>query len=527
MRLLAWLACIGCAVALLCGCGGAGTAPDAPNVVPPPDDDPLQVGPLLLRTAAASNLSVDTIPSTGDASFVALHGATIDYAAVQAMLDRIVFTTYKNATFDVWRCDLFGEDLVNLTSKAATCSFPAWSPDGSRIAYTQAAGDAEIAIMDADGGAVQVITNNSCLDAHPAWSPDGQRLAFQTDRDGNSEIYAMYIDGTREVNLTNHSSEDTCPDWSPDRTRSEIVWQSDRSGRWGIYKMDQFGGNWGMFFNSPEDDEYPVWSPCGGFIAFQTYRLHTYDIWETDVDGGDRGQLVGDPGHQYTPAYSSDGSLIAFCSDQSGWADIWLKQTQPPYRSYEVTHRAAPDQVPDLGSPTMQIARVLIGPTGADHGYDPLWSYASAAVAAFNADGYLGFVRIGIRPPDLSSLQVTPLDGTGNQLVAVRLECNQIVNLREDAGLGAAPTRWDLDAQDATNAVLYLDANTGKLVSVLLTRDTSYPAAAGAADLAHSLNGLRTQVTGDFAAVYDDQGALVAEDVGAVEFDGVRLMRAF
>jgi len=170
---------------------------------------------------------------------------------------------------------------------------------------------------------------------------------------------------------------------------------------------------------------------------------------------------------------------------------------------------------------------VLIGPSGSDHGYDPLWSSTYAGVVAFNGDGYLGFLRVGLRPADLAGLHVTPMTGVGTDLAAVRLRAGEIVNLREDAGIGMQAIKWDFDAENPTSAILYFNAETGKLVSVLLNRSSTYPSAVGVADVAHSITGARTQVAGDFTAVYDDAGALVAGDVHTVELEAGRLVRAY
>lgn len=49
----------------------------------------------------------------------------------------------------------------------------------------------------------------------PAWSPDGTKIAFQSDRDGNFEIYVMDADGSRPVNLTKDPARDAAPAWKP------------------------------------------------------------------------------------------------------------------------------------------------------------------------------------------------------------------------------------------------------------------------------------------------------------------------
>ncbi len=69
--------------------------------------------------------------------------------------------------------------------------------------------------MDADGSNVLNLTNAVGLDDQPAWSPDGTKIAFRSNRDGNFEIYVMNVDGTGQTRLTNDPAEDTDPAWRP------------------------------------------------------------------------------------------------------------------------------------------------------------------------------------------------------------------------------------------------------------------------------------------------------------------------
>lgn len=87
--------------------------------------------------------------------------------------------------------------MTRLTANESLDAYPAWSPDGRRLAFTSTRdGNAEIYVMNADGSGQTRLTVNDGLDAGAAWSPDGRRLAFTSDRDGNDEIYVMPVAAT-------------------------------------------------------------------------------------------------------------------------------------------------------------------------------------------------------------------------------------------------------------------------------------------------------------------------------------------
>lgn len=137
---------------------------------------------------------------------------------------RILFMGYATSTADseLYTVNPDGTNLIQLTDNTISDSTPAWSPDGSKIAFFSTRDDAsgEIYTMNSDGTGVLRLTNNLTYDSAAAWSHDGSKIVFLGDRDdANGEIYIMNPDGTGVVRLTTNTHSDNDPEWSPDGTK--------------------------------------------------------------------------------------------------------------------------------------------------------------------------------------------------------------------------------------------------------------------------------------------------------------------
>lgn len=158
-----------------------------------------------------------------------------EYPAWSPNGKRIAYSSTFEGNQELYVADLDGSNRVRLTNDPAFDAHPAWSPDGKKIAFaTNRWGDFEIAVMDADGGNVTRLTESRGLDDYPVFSPDGQRLAFMSNRDGNYEIYLMSADGSHLVNATQHPSIDNFPAWTSD---GKLAFVSNRADGFDIYVM--------------------------------------------------------------------------------------------------------------------------------------------------------------------------------------------------------------------------------------------------------------------------------------------------
>ncbi len=513
----ATVVCLLGAVTLIYGCGGdvasISPLPEPPAPGPGAGAAEYEVGPLVVRTASAAGFVAEDIPTDGEVSLVALYGSTINYLASTALLDRIVFS-YGGASPDIWVCNLDGSNRVKLTDNAAEEMAPCWSPDGTRIAFerTWSGQDSEIMIMDADGSGVYAVTSNALNEHHPTFGPAGRRIAFDRDLGGNREVYSTFLDGSGADNLSAHPSDDYDPDWSPTLDDPTILFVSERTLPSDIYEMNADGSNQVQRTTTPDGEFSPSFHPRHNRMAYD----NAADVFVTNIGSGTPYDFSASRGGQMRPCWSSDGRFICYESTAGGGDhELVLQETESPWAKFGLTHNSFNDICPDLGSPTMQTDRVLIGPPGSDWGgNDPVWASAYAGIVAIDYDGYRSFVRIGIHAADVETLAISPLSPAvtcGLGLAGVVVEAAAIVNLREDGGRERVPTLWDFSAQTVTAAILYFNVRTGKLILVLPLRDSTYPSAAGApAGVTQSADGDSLVVTGSFAAVFDSSGTRVA-----------------
>ncbi len=217
-----------------------------------------------------------------------------------------------------------GTGLTRLTFNTTYDFSPAWSPDGSKIAFSRDGGyqRRDIYVMNADGSSQIRLTGGDGFYDMPSWSPDGTKIAFTSQPYRNSDIYVMNADGSNPVRLTVDDADpayDFSPAWSPDGAR--IAFSSDRAGVEGaessfdIYVINADGSNPVRLTNTGGNSE-PAWSPDGMNLAFTHWGCSEscdYDLFAMNADGSGIVQVTSGYPWEFDAAWSR-GGWIAFAT---------------------------------------------------------------------------------------------------------------------------------------------------------------------------------------------------------------------
>jgi TolB protein len=186
---------------------------------------------------------------------------------------------------DVFALDVSGGEAVPLARTEGSLSheeWPAWSPDGSQVAFTTTRYEnQEVAVVAADGTGETRLTNQLGIDAHPCWSPDGGQIAFATDRWGGLEIAVMQADGSEVRRLTDARGLDDYPAWSPDGQK--IAFVSNRDGNYEVYVMSADGTAPTNLTRSPGTDTFPSWTPDGRGVTLVSQRDDGFDVFVIEL----------------------------------------------------------------------------------------------------------------------------------------------------------------------------------------------------------------------------------------------------
>jgi len=220
----------------------------------------------------------------------------------------IAFAASPGGNSDVYVMKSDGSDLRRLTDQPGDDSHPHWSADGGRIMFNSArtspdiGGDwlsqwHEVFSMKRDGTDLHQHTHQKTVCTYPSFSPDGTKIVYRkilntsgfawdlSSRPRNSEVFVAEADGSDEINLSDSAAFDGWPTWSPDGDR--IVFASNRAGPANVghlYIVNVDGTGLRQITSGPWSYVQPAWSPDGSKIfAYQNQETTSFEFGDVVV----------------------------------------------------------------------------------------------------------------------------------------------------------------------------------------------------------------------------------------------------
>jgi len=235
----------------------------------------------------------------------------------------IVYATEEFGLSELAVVNPDGSGRRRLTTDGRGYFAPDISPDGRQIAF---GGFGAILVMNSDGTGIPQLFSGSFPYA-PAWSPDGSRIAFRALVDGPfgaaGRIYVINLDGTGLRQLSPDVPDpnqfyyfDDGPTWSPDGSRIAF-------SRFGALTIIHVDGTGIATLPTPEGAEYPSWSPDGTRIAYTGFA-GSRDVFVSNADGSNAVRVTAAPEQENNPRWSPDSRRLVFCRVVDGFFQLFM-----------------------------------------------------------------------------------------------------------------------------------------------------------------------------------------------------------